>query len=46
VPIPGTSKLAHLEENVAAVNIVLSDDESGARSRGQAGSRELRRGEG
>lgn len=25
LPIPGTSKVAHLEENVAAVNITLSD---------------------
>ena len=27
LPIPGTSKVAHLEENVAAANIALSDDE-------------------
>ena len=27
LPIPGTSKVAHLEENVAAVNIALSDEE-------------------
>ncbi len=27
LPIPGTSKVAHLEENVAAVNIELSDEE-------------------
>jgi aryl-alcohol dehydrogenase-like predicted oxidoreductase len=27
LPIPGTSKVAHLEENVAAAAIVLSDDE-------------------
>jgi pyridoxine 4-dehydrogenase len=27
LPIPGTSKVAHLEENVAAVNIQLSDEE-------------------
>jgi aryl-alcohol dehydrogenase-like predicted oxidoreductase len=27
VPIPGTSKVAHLEENVAAAEIELSDDE-------------------
>lgn len=27
LPIPGTSKIAHLEENVAAANIELSDDE-------------------
>lgn len=27
LPIPGTGKVKHLEENVAAVNIALSDDE-------------------
>ncbi len=27
LPIPGTSKVAHLEENVAAAGIELSDDE-------------------
>jgi pyridoxine 4-dehydrogenase len=27
LPIPGTSKVAHLEENVAAASIALSDDE-------------------
>jgi pyridoxine 4-dehydrogenase len=27
LPIPGTSKVAHLEENVAAVNIHLSDED-------------------
>jgi aryl-alcohol dehydrogenase-like predicted oxidoreductase len=27
VPIPGTSKVAHLEENVAAAEVQLSDDE-------------------
>jgi pyridoxine 4-dehydrogenase len=27
LPIPGTSKLAHLEENVAAVEVALSDEE-------------------
>ena len=27
LPIPGTSKMKHLEENVAAVNIALSDEE-------------------
>jgi aryl-alcohol dehydrogenase-like predicted oxidoreductase len=27
LPIPGTSKVAHLEENVAAADIELSDDE-------------------
>jgi pyridoxine 4-dehydrogenase len=27
LPIPGTSKVAHLEENVAAAHLQLSDDE-------------------
>jgi len=27
LPIPGTSKVAHLEENVAAAQIELSDEE-------------------
>ncbi|HWY72927.1 MAG TPA: aldo/keto reductase [Burkholderiaceae bacterium] len=27
LPIPGTSKVPHLEENVAAVNVALSDEE-------------------
>jgi len=27
LPIPGTSKVTHLEENVAAVEIRLSDEE-------------------
>ncbi len=27
LPIPGTSKVAHLEENVAAADIEMSDDE-------------------
>jgi aryl-alcohol dehydrogenase-like predicted oxidoreductase len=27
LPIPGTSKVAHLEENVAACAIALTDDE-------------------
>jgi pyridoxine 4-dehydrogenase len=27
LPIPGTSKVAHLDENVAAADIILSDDE-------------------
>jgi aryl-alcohol dehydrogenase-like predicted oxidoreductase len=27
LPIPGTSKVKHLEENIAAVNITLSDEE-------------------
>lgn len=30
LPIPGTSKVKHLEENVAAVGITLSDDEFSA----------------
>jgi aryl-alcohol dehydrogenase-like predicted oxidoreductase len=30
LPIPGTSKVAHLEENVAAAEIALSDDEFAA----------------
>ncbi|WP_421953169.1 aldo/keto reductase [Pelagibacterium sp.] len=30
LPIPGTSKLAHLEENVAAANIELSDEDFSA----------------
>jgi pyridoxine 4-dehydrogenase len=30
LPIPGTSKVKHLEENVAAANISLLDDEFGA----------------
>jgi aryl-alcohol dehydrogenase-like predicted oxidoreductase len=33
LPIPGTSKVAHLEENVAAVNIELSDAEFDALDR-------------
>ena len=27
LPIPGTSKVSHLEENVAAVNVKLSDED-------------------
>ena len=30
LPIPGTSKVAHLEENVAAAKITLSDAEFAA----------------
>ena len=30
LPIPGTGKVKHLEENIAAVNIVLSDEEFAA----------------
>ncbi len=33
LPIPGTSKVAHLEENVTAVNITLSDEEFDALDR-------------
>jgi pyridoxine 4-dehydrogenase len=33
LPIPGTSKVKHLEENVAAVNVELSDDEFAALDR-------------
>ena len=33
LPIPGTSRVAHLEENVAAVNIQLSDEEFDALDR-------------
>ena len=33
LPIPGTSKVVHLEENVAGVNIELSDEEFDALDR-------------
>jgi pyridoxine 4-dehydrogenase len=33
LPIPGTSKVAHLEENIAAVNVELSDDDFAALDR-------------
>ncbi len=33
LPIPGTSKVAHLEENVAAADIVLTDEEFAALDR-------------
>jgi aryl-alcohol dehydrogenase-like predicted oxidoreductase len=33
LPIPGTSKVAHLEENVAAVGIELSDEDFAALDR-------------
>jgi pyridoxine 4-dehydrogenase len=43
LPIPGTSKVSHLEENIAAVNITLSDDEFAALDReGRAGFRRAR----
>jgi aryl-alcohol dehydrogenase-like predicted oxidoreductase len=39
LPIPGTSKVKHLEENVAAVNVELADDEFAALDRaGRAAS--------
>jgi len=40
LPIPGTSKVAHLEENVAAVDFTLSDQEFAALDR--AGRKEYR----
>ena len=33
LPIPGTSKVKHLEENVAAVNVHLSEEEFAALDR-------------
>jgi aryl-alcohol dehydrogenase-like predicted oxidoreductase len=33
LPIPGTSSVAHLEENVAAANVKLSDEEFRALTR-------------
>jgi aryl-alcohol dehydrogenase-like predicted oxidoreductase len=40
LPIPGTSKVKHLEENVAAVNVALSNEEFAALDReGRAASR-------
>ena len=36
LPIPGTSKVAHLEENVDAVNITLSDQDFAALDPGGA----------
>ncbi|HVC00447.1 MAG TPA: aldo/keto reductase, partial [Candidatus Dormibacteraeota bacterium] len=33
LPIPGTSKVAHLEQNVAAVDIALTDEEFAALDR-------------
>jgi aryl-alcohol dehydrogenase-like predicted oxidoreductase len=32
LPIPGTSSIAHLEENVAALDLELSDDDIAALS--------------
>jgi pyridoxine 4-dehydrogenase len=40
LPIPGTGKVAHLEENTAAVNIDLSDEESQALDRAAKGVKE------
>lgn len=37
LPIPGTSKVAHLEENVAAAEIELSDDDFATLSKAGAG---------
>jgi aryl-alcohol dehydrogenase-like predicted oxidoreductase len=37
LPIPGTSKVAHLEENVAAANITLSEEEFAALDRAGKG---------
>jgi pyridoxine 4-dehydrogenase len=39
LPIPGTSKVAHLEENVAAATIELSDDEFETLSKAGSASR-------
>ncbi len=44
LPIPGTSKVAHLEENVAAAGITLSDQEFAALD--QQGSAAFRQGSG
>jgi aryl-alcohol dehydrogenase-like predicted oxidoreductase len=38
LPIPGTSKVSHLEENVAAVGIKLSDDEFASLDAGAKGA--------
>ena len=40
LPIPGTGKVAHLEENAAAVNIDLSDEEFQALDRAAKGVKE------
>jgi pyridoxine 4-dehydrogenase len=37
LPIPGTSKVSHLEQNIAAVNIALSEQEYSALDREGAG---------
>jgi aryl-alcohol dehydrogenase-like predicted oxidoreductase len=39
LPIPGTSRVAHLEQNVAAAAIELSGDERRALDAAAAGSR-------
>jgi aryl-alcohol dehydrogenase-like predicted oxidoreductase len=41
VPIPGTSKVTHLEENTAGARITLSDEEFEALS--EAGRKQSRR---
>ena len=33
LPIPGTSKVSHLEQNIAAVDVSLSDEEFAALDR-------------
>ena len=38
-PIPGTSSIAHLEENVAAASLTLSDDDVAALARRVGGAR-------
>jgi pyridoxine 4-dehydrogenase len=38
LPIPGTSKVSHMEENVAAADITLSDDEFAALDRAGRGA--------
>ena len=40
LPIPGTGKVAHLEENTAAVNITLNDEEFQALDRAAKGVKE------
>ena len=35
IPIPGTSRVAHVEENCAAAEVVLSDTQFAALSNGE-----------
>ena len=42
LPIPGTGKVKHLEENVAAAEIVLSDEDFRALDRGPSKSKDLK----